>query len=47
MTPYGSLREAIEKNAGTNVDATKIFFPDGISLPDVADGIKRPITSVI
>lgn len=47
MTPYGSLREAIEKNAGTNVDATKILFPDGISLPDVADGIKRPITSVI
>ena len=47
MLPFASLREAIEKNAGTNVDSTSIFFPDNISLPDVGDGVKRKLTDVI
>ena len=47
MLPFASLREAIEKNAGTNVDSTQIFFPDNMSLPDVADGVKRKLTDVI
>ena len=47
MLPFAQLREAIEKNAGTKVDSSSIFFPDNIKLPDVGDGVKRKLTYVV